>query len=58
MVVDDLLKTQKEYQKFKESGNSRYIYQNELDKTGFQHDMTYGYFRNVAKRTASDKCIT
>ena len=58
MVVDDLLKTQKEYQKFKESGNSRYIYQNELDKAGFQHDMTYGYFRNVAKRTASDKCIT
>ena len=58
MVVDDLLKTQKEYQKFKESGNSRYIYQNELDKAGFQHDMTYGYLRNVAKRTASDKCIT
>ena len=58
MVVDDLLKTQKEYQKFKESGNSRYIYQNELDKACFQHDMTYGYFRNLAERTASDKCIT
>ena len=30
--------------KFKETGDSRYIYQNELDKTFFQHDMAYGYF--------------
>ena len=26
-------------QKFKETGNSRYIYKNELDKAYFQHDM-------------------
>ena len=26
-------------QKIKEPGGSRYIYQNELDKTCFQHDM-------------------
>ena len=30
-----------------------YIYQNELDKARFQHDMTYGYSR----RTASDKIL-
>ena len=27
-------------QKFKETENSRYIYQNKLDKACFQHDMT------------------
>ena len=26
-------------QKFKETGDSRYIYQNKLDKACFQHDM-------------------
>ena len=26
-------------QKLKETGNSRYIYQNELDKAWFQHDI-------------------
>ena len=26
-------------QKFKETGNSRYIYKNELDKAYFQYDM-------------------
>ena len=30
-------------QKFKETGDSQYIYQNELDKACFQHDMAYGY---------------
>ena len=28
-------------QKFKETGNSRYIHQNELDKVCFQYDMVY-----------------
>ena len=28
-------------QKFKETGDSRYIYRNELDKACFQGDMTY-----------------
>ena len=29
---------------FKETGDSRYIYQNELDKVYFQQDMAYGDF--------------
>ena len=28
-------------QKFKETGDSRFIYQNELDKACFQHDKAY-----------------
>ena len=33
-------------QKFKETGDSRYIYQNKLDKACFQHDMAYGDYKD------------
>ena len=38
-------------QKFKETGDSRYIYQNKLDKACFQHDMAYGDFKDLTRRT-------
>ena len=41
-------------QKFKQTGDSRYIYQKELDKTCFQHDMAYGDFKYL---TASHKIL-
>ena len=41
----------------KKTGNSRYIYKNELDKACFQHDLAYGDFKDLAKRTASDKML-
>ena len=44
-------------QKFEEAGNSRYIYQNELDIASFQHDMAYGDFANLTRRTASDEIL-
>ena len=44
-------------QNFKEMGDSRYIYRNELDKTYFQHDIAYGDFKYLARRTASDKVL-
>ena len=44
-------------QKFKETGDSRYVYQNELDKACFQHDMAYGDFKDLTRRTASDKIL-
>lgn len=34
-----------------------YIYQNELDKTLFHHDMAYGEFKSLPKRTAFDKVL-
>ena len=43
--------------KFKEAGDSRYIYQNELDKACFQHVMACGDFNDLSKRTASDKIL-
>ena len=44
-------------QKFKKTGDSRYIYRNELDKAYFQQDMAYGDFKDLAKRTAADKLL-
>ena len=44
-------------QKFKEAGDSRYIYLNELDKACFQHDRAYGDFKDVPRRTAFDKAL-
>ena len=41
--------------KFKETGDSRY--QNELDKACFQHDIAYGDFKDLNKRTAGDKVL-
>ena len=43
-----LTKNQERIQKFKETGDSRYIYKNELDKACFQHGlwlMAYGLWR-------------
>ena len=42
-------------QKFKETGDSRYIYKNGLDKAYFQNDMAYGYSEDLAERRASYK---
>ena len=50
-------KNKERIQKFKETGDSRYIYRNELDKACFQHDMAYGDFKDLAKRAAADKVL-
>ena len=31
--------------------NTDYIYKNDLDKACFQHDMSYGKYRYLVKRT-------
>ena len=41
----------------KETGDSRYIYQNELDKACFKDYMAYGDFKDLPRRTASDKVL-
>ena len=33
------------------------MYQNELDKACFQHDMAYGDFKDLTRRTASAKIL-
>ena len=44
-------------QKFKETGETKYIYKNEHDKASFQHDMAHGDFKDLARRTVSDKIL-
>ena len=57
VLVDQLQKIKNELKKFKEAGDSRYIYQNELDKACFQHDMAYGDFKDLNGRTFVDKVL-
>ena len=49
------IKTKERIQKFLKTWDSRYTYQNELDKACFQHDMAYGGFKDLPRRTNSDK---
>ena len=50
-------KKKERIQKFKETGDTSCIYKNELDKACFQHDMAYGDFKDLKRRTASDKIL-
>ena len=50
-------KNKERIQKFKEAGDTNYIYKNELDKACFQHDRAYGDFKDLKRRTFSDKVL-
>ena len=54
-VSEQVDKIKERIQKFKQIKDSRYIYQKELGKSCFQHDMAYGDSKDFPKRTASDK---
>ena len=41
-------------QDFLNTGKLSYIYENDLDKACFQHDMAYNKFKDLEKRTQSD----
>ena len=42
---------------FKCTGDTHYIYRNELDKACFQHDSTYADHKDLINRTKSDKVL-
>ena len=42
-------KSKERIQKSKETGDSRYIYQNELDKVCFWHGIAYGHFKDLTR---------
>ena len=50
-------KNKERIQKFKEAGDTKYIYRNELDKACFQHGMAHGDFKDLARRTLADKVL-
>ena len=51
------IKNKERIKKFKDPGDSRYIYQNELDKACFQHDIAYEDFKDLNRRRAADKVL-
>ena len=50
-------KNKERVKKIKEIRDSRYIYQNELDKACFKHDMVYRDFKDLNRKTAADKVL-
>ena len=56
-LVNHSQKNRERIKKFKETEDTRYIYKNELDKACFQNDIACGDFKDLAKRTASDKFL-
>ena len=52
-----LLTKNKEIIRFKETRDSRHIYQNELSKACLQHDMGSAYFKNLNRRITADKVL-
>ena len=45
-ACEPFTKDKERIQKFKETGDTSYIYKNKLDKACLQHDMAYGDFKN------------
>ena len=43
--------------KFKQSGDTHYIYRNQLDKAWFQHDSAYAYNKDLINTIKADKVL-
>ena len=56
-TCEPLTKNNEIIKKFREAGDSRYIYQNELDEACFEHDMIDVNFKDLPRRTASRKVL-
>ena len=50
-------KNKERIEKFMQTGNTDFIYKNELDKACFQHNIAYGKSKDLVKRTQSDKVL-
>ena len=53
----DLLLDIKRIKNFKQTGDTRYIFRNELDKACFQHDSADADKKDLINRTKSDKVL-
>ena len=50
-------KHREKIQKFREAGNLKHLYRNELEEAWFAHDAAYSDSKDLAKRTISDKFL-
>ena len=56
-VCGPFTKHSERIQKFKETGNLKHLYKNELDKAWFAHNATCSHSKDLAKGTISDKIL-
>ena len=52
-----LKKNKERIKKSKDTGDLRYIYENEFDKACSQHDTVSGDFKYLARKSAADKVL-
>ena len=57
MACGPFTKHKQRIKKIMQTGDTNYIYKNELDKACFAHDATYSDSQDLAKRTQSDKVL-
>ena len=50
-------KNKERIQNFKETGDSKYVYENKLDEAWFQHGMVYGSFKYLPRRSGVNKVL-
>ena len=50
-------KDKERIQKIMQTRSADFIYKNDLVKTCFQHDMAYGKYKDLNRRTQSDKVL-
>ena len=48
-------KNKERIEKFMQTGNTNFIYKNELDRACFQHDMAYGKTKDLVKKLNQTK---
>ena len=56
-ACEPFTKHEQRIQKFKETGDTNYVYKNELDKACFVHDAAYSDSKDLTKRTVADKIL-
>ena len=57
MLVFYSQKNKERTEKFMQTENTDFIYKNELDKACFQHNMAFGKWKDLTKRTQSDNVL-
>ena len=57
-ACDPFTKHKERIKKFEQTGDTHYIYRNELDKACFQHDAAYADNKDLLNRTRADKILT
>ena len=56
-ACESFTKNKERIKKIIETGDSRYIYQNELGKVCFQYNMEFGDFKVLTRRTTAAKVL-